>query len=120
MPEPGTGDKTPIQSKPEPKPISPSPATEGQQPRSRIYSEEKLRNDYSLFTGKEPGAKTIAEVQKELYDLLSAGEVEDENQAFEWLLGRKWSEFDDDDRSVIRQFASDEGKRQYGHIWKLG
>lgn len=116
MVEPGVGDMTVVPMGPEP--ISPMPIKEGQQPRSKIYSEQKICNDYELFTGQKAD-KPIGEIQRELFGLLSTGEVEDENQAFEWLLGRKWDEFDDRDRQVVKQFASDEGKKEYGHIWKL-
>jgi|SRR3989344_567508 len=117
MPEPGVGDMPVVPMDPEP--ISPMPSREGQKPRSKIYSELKIRNDYEMFTGQKAADKPIGEIQRDLFGLLAKGEVEDENQAFEWLLGRKWDEFDDRDRQVVKQFASDKGKEEYGDNWKL-
>ena len=110
-------DSTEVQNGVGPEPKSPS--HEDETPRSKIYSEKKLRNDYELFLGDKPGFnkdRPLGEVQKELFN---HAEVEDENQAFEWLLARKWDEFDSEDRNVLKQHATDKGKRKYGHIWKL-
>jgi len=102
-----------------PEPISPIATREGEKPRSKIYSEVKLRNDYEMFTGQQGVGKPVSEMQKELFGLFKKGEVEDENQAFEWLLARKWDEFDSRDKDIIKQFATDKGKKEYGHIWQL-
>jgi len=102
-----------------PAPISPTPIEKGQQPRSEKYSEQRIRDDYKFFIDKETADKPIGEIQRDLFGLLAKGEIDDENQAFEWLLGRKWDEFDDRDRQVVKQFASKKGKETYIRLWRL-
>jgi len=104
-----------------PQPIKPVPAKEGQPARSRVYSEERLRGDYKLFMEEKPGYdpnKPIEDIQRDLFKLSLEGEAEDENQAFEWLLARKWDEFDSKDRVIIGRYSTKEGKKEFRDLWK--
>ena len=102
--------------------IKPQAATKDTPARSQIYSEQKIRNDYELFFEQPDGSTAdlpIEKLQKELYSYFLTEEVDDENQAFEYLLSRKYNEWDKDDRKIVRQFSTPEAKKEFEHIWRL-
>lgn len=73
-------------------------------PRSDMYSVVKLGNDYDLFMGRQEGYdpnKPIEQKQRDLFGLYERGVVRDTIQAWEWMLSRKWNEWDSVDKRDV-------------------
>ncbi len=98
-------------------PRSPNPLDT--KPRSKVYSEQKLNNDYEMFLEGSPEynkSNPLPEKQKELFHLYEKGEVKDPIQAWEWFLGRKWDEFDAEERKLVSDNLNDQEKGKFGHL----
>jgi len=91
-------------------------------PRSQIYSEVKLNNDYELFMEGQPGfdaKKPVGQKQQELFGLLEKGEVQDPIQAWEWMQARNWKEWDAEDKKTVWDNLTPEQKADLGPIRRI-
>lgn len=100
-----------------------TPSPDDPEERSEIYSPEKLENDYKFFMEHDDPEhydpnKSLAEKQRDLFHLYEEGKVKDAIQAWEWFLGRKWSEFDQEEKDLVHGNLSDEEKTKFGHLLK--
>ncbi len=99
-----------------------APAMPDGKPRSEIYSEVKLGNDYKLFMEGQEGFdpnKPLEQKQRELFSLLEKGEVQDPIQAWEWMTARNWREWDAEDKKLVWDNLTPEQKADLGPIRRI-
>lgn len=96
-----------------------TPSSADKDPRSEAYTEARLTSDYELFMKDQEGYdpnKPLSQKQRELFKLYEKGEVDEPIQAWEWMLGRKWEEFDAEERALVLKNLSPEERSQFGHL----
>lgn len=98
-----------------------TPSPDDPEPRSEIYSPGKLANDYAFFMKHDEPEnfdpnKPLPQKQRELFHLYEEDKVTDAIQAWEWFLGRKWSEFDKEEKELVYSNLNDDEKSEFGHL----
>lgn len=84
--------------------------------RSSVFSEMKLRNDYKLFfreEDKDPDSKSTTEMQVAIFKKFRDAAPID---AWEFLLARKWDEWDEEEKAQVYSDFNDSEKLRWGHL----
>ena|SRR3989344_731287 len=112
--------------------ISPrTPSPDDATPRSRIYTPDKLANDYALYLEGTPGfdpEMPLAKKQTALFKLLEQPVVlpdgdevsfaDDPIQAWEFMLGRKYDEWDAEEQRLVWDNLPEDQRTSIKHLFK--